>query len=87
MLRCCSACCITAHVRIVGPGNRPPAYVVPKGRWMYEDLRRCAVYFDVPLRQPADFFGVISRGACMRTAVAQWKWRWLLSLLVTMQRP
>nr|AYG85509.1 glutathione S-transferase kappa [Andrias davidianus] len=40
-------------------GNQPPALVPKKGAYMGQDLQRMARYYQVPLRQPKDFFEVM----------------------------
>ncbi|XP_069506662.1 glutathione S-transferase kappa 1 isoform X2 [Ambystoma mexicanum] len=40
-------------------GNQPPAMVPNKGVYMSKDLQRVAKYYQIPLRQPSDFFEVI----------------------------
>jgi len=38
-----------------GSGNRPPATVPAKGKYMTSDLRRLGSHFGLPLKQPSDF--------------------------------
>ncbi|XP_069836378.1 glutathione S-transferase kappa 1 isoform X2 [Dendropsophus ebraccatus] len=40
-------------------GNSPPAMVPKKGIYMTKDLERLAEFYQVPLRQPSDFFHVV----------------------------
>uniref|UniRef100_A0A8C5R827 Glutathione S-transferase kappa n=1 Tax=Leptobrachium leishanense TaxID=445787 RepID=A0A8C5R827_9ANUR len=40
-------------------GNKPPAMVPNKGAYMGKDLRRLSEFYDVPVRQPSDFFHVV----------------------------
>ncbi|XP_063291209.1 glutathione S-transferase kappa 1 [Pelobates fuscus] len=40
-------------------GNRPPAMVPTKGAYMAKDMQRLSEYYQVPIRQPSDFFHVI----------------------------
>ncbi|XP_029437135.1 glutathione S-transferase kappa 1 [Rhinatrema bivittatum] len=45
-------------------GNQAPALVPRKGVYMEQDLRRLASYYQVPLKQPRDFFeAVIKKGS------------------------
>ncbi|XP_068111497.1 glutathione S-transferase kappa 1 [Hyperolius riggenbachi] len=40
-------------------GNKPPAMVPKKGQYMTQDLGRMAEFYQVPLKQPSDFFEVV----------------------------
>ncbi|KAG8435609.1 hypothetical protein GDO86_013521 [Hymenochirus boettgeri] len=40
-------------------GNSPPAMVPKKGAYMGKDLARLAEFYEVPLRQPSDFYQVV----------------------------
>ncbi|XP_078507536.1 glutathione S-transferase kappa 1-like isoform X2 [Lissotriton helveticus] len=40
-------------------GNQPPALVPSKGIYMLNDLQRLAKYFQVPLKEPKDFFEAV----------------------------
>nr|XP_033781387.1 glutathione S-transferase kappa 1 isoform X1 [Geotrypetes seraphini] len=40
-------------------GNQAPAMVPKKGAYMVHDLQRLATYYQVPLKQPSDFFEVV----------------------------
>ncbi|XP_063817897.1 glutathione S-transferase kappa 1 [Pseudophryne corroboree] len=40
-------------------GNKAPALVPSKGAYMAQDMDRLSKFFQVPLRQPSDFFHVI----------------------------
>ncbi|KAM4703926.1 glutathione S-transferase kappa 1 [Rhinophrynus dorsalis] len=45
-------------------GNSPPAMVPNKGAYMVKDLERLSKVYEVPLRQPKDFFqSVIKKGS------------------------
>ncbi|XP_072281293.1 glutathione S-transferase kappa 1 isoform X2 [Pyxicephalus adspersus] len=54
-------------------GNSPPAMVPKRGLYMAKDIARLSEYFQVPLKQPSDFFtSVIKKGslAAMRFVTA-----------------
>ncbi|XP_018422140.1 PREDICTED: glutathione S-transferase kappa 1-like isoform X2 [Nanorana parkeri] len=40
-------------------GNSPPAMVPKKGAYMAQDMERLSEYYQVPLKQPGDFFQVV----------------------------
>lgn len=40
-------------------GNSPPALVPKKGVYMSKDIERISEFYQVPLRQPSDFFNVV----------------------------
>lgn len=40
-------------------GNSPPAMVPKKGVYMNKDIERMSEFYQVPLRQPSDFFNVV----------------------------
>ncbi|KAG9484919.1 hypothetical protein GDO78_008169 [Eleutherodactylus coqui] len=45
-------------------GNTPPAMVPRKGAYMSRDLERLSEFYEVPLRNPSDFFNsIIKKGS------------------------